>query len=52
MQCSLCLKEIAVDELSIEVEEKTRHQSCHDEFEKMIEELAEIYEEVEEDGDI
>lgn len=52
MQCSLCLKEISVDSMSIVIEEKIRHQDCHDEFEKMIEELAEIYEEVEEDEDI
>lgn len=52
MQCSLCLKEISDSEASTVFEEHTRHQSCHDELEKMIEELAEIYEEVEEDDDI
>lgn len=52
MLCSLCLKEISDGEASIIFEENTRHQYCHDELEKMIEELAEIYEEVEEDGDI
>ena len=52
MQCSLCLKEISENSTSIIIEEKIRHQDCHDEFEKMIEELAEIYEEVQEDGDI
>jgi hypothetical protein len=42
--CSLCLQPIA-DKEKIEIEGKIRHLSCHKEYEKMVDDLAIIYDE-------
>lgn len=43
--CSLCLEPIEEDQETEVVNGKSRHKLCSDEFNSMVEELKEIYEE-------
>ena len=45
MICSLCLKKIGEDQESVEIKGKLRHKTCSNEFEDMIQELKDIYDE-------
>ena len=44
MICTLCLKLID-DDKTIVIDERIRHLECHNKLEKLVVELAEIYEE-------
>jgi hypothetical protein len=44
MVCSLCLKDIKEGEDVTTVDNRLRHISCSDEFEKMVDDLEKIYE--------
>lgn len=43
MVCSLCLEKIEEDEKIIIVDERSRHETCSIEFEKMVWDLEKIY---------
>ncbi len=44
MICSLCLEDIIEGQKTVIVDGLTRHETCSEEFEKMVDELEKIYE--------